>query len=1029
MTSELTSLQRAYLLGRSEYVPLGGVAMQEFREYRGRFNLALLERRLLHLAERYDSLRTVVDGQRQSRHVLATPQVDFLRIDLSDQTPESAEQKIAELKQGFTHELFDLTAPPWRVVAFQLPETAGKTGDDCAIFFRFDALILDGFSIAALMVELFEDRQIESATSLPVPSAIQPIKSQNEADANYWRAKLRSYEGVPKLPWAKSLETIGTSRYARAGLTIDAARFRKLTRMGAKAGLFRNTVLSAVILEVLSHWLSEGGLHVGVPAAPRTEGGYQNGSTFFAVAWDGQGTDDFIARAKALQDDVLEGLDHLSFAGVEISRFLMDLGGGASGVALPVVLTNGLSWPVLSSDAHVRLHDGLTQTPQVALDIRLGALADGGLVIDIDHAVEAIERTVVDDILAAIDKAVTAICESEELQVEARNVLDFDHYRFNMREETYAACGFLRRIADNMFSAPPENDSLVCGARRVSYAELGRGVHKVLASLAARNLQKGNVAVLALPRSPEQTMVTLACALRGVIWVPVDASAPEERRKFLCDNCKPDLVVGTQPIEGYDVVSAETLLQGEPSGDVFDFMPPLQELSSSPEAAYYLYTSGTTGKPKCVVLSNRSTDNVIGSTNAEWEITSGDVFISVSPLHHDMSVYEVFGCLTAGGTLVQPAEGEEKDAVRWNQLIDAHDVTIWSSVPTIFEMLLSCRQEPELANLRLINQGGDYLKPAVIADVRRSNPAIRLSSIGGPTETTIWSIWHRICPEDTGNIPYGRPLPANRYFVLNEKGEHCPVGVVGRIHSSGVNTALGYLEDGELRQHDFVTIRDEHGEPVRAFRSGDRGRYRRDGLILFDSRVQGYVKVRGVRISMPDVENELVKHPDVARVLLTDLGDERRGETELGALYEPVPGSGLSDADLRNFARQHLQESHVPAYFLKVDSIPLSANGKPDRRAARQLLADFPSRRPVPRRKTSSANRRLLDIYLEVVGCGSTSAVNGATDFLSMGLLPSHLKSIAQRISDEFGVALPPKQLLMCRNANQVEELVSRELP
>ncbi|MEC9405239.1 MAG: hypothetical protein VX374_22040, partial [Pseudomonadota bacterium] len=98
MTSELTSLQRAYLLGRSEYVPLGGVAMQEFREYRGRFNLALLERRLLHLAERYDSLRTVVDGQRQSRHVLATPQVDFLRIDLSGQTPESAEQKIAELK-------------------------------------------------------------------------------------------------------------------------------------------------------------------------------------------------------------------------------------------------------------------------------------------------------------------------------------------------------------------------------------------------------------------------------------------------------------------------------------------------------------------------------------------------------------------------------------------------------------------------------------------------------------------------------------------------------------------------------------------------------------------------------------------------------------------------------------------------------------------------------------------------------------------------------------------------------------------
>ncbi|POF29068.1 AMP-binding protein [Roseibium marinum] len=1025
METELTSLQRAYLLGRSEYVPLGGVAMQEFREYRGRFDLDLLERQLVLLAERHESLRTVIDRKTYSRHILEKPSVDFLSIDLSGLAPEEADRKIDELRQEFSHRLFDLTAPPWQVVAFKLPEPAEKTDDTCAVFFRFDALILDGFSIAALLAELFEDKRPEVAPPAASPAA--PDRDMVRRDAEYWKSKLKSYEGAPRLPWKKPLEDIKTSRYERAGLTVDKERLRIFSRLGAKNGLFQNTVLSAAILEVLSHWLSEGPLHVGIPAAPRTGGGYANRSTFFAVAWETRQGTDLAERARTLQTDVLEALDHLSFSGVDINRFLMDIGGTEGGVALPVVLTNGLSWPTLPPDHPIRLRDCLTQTPQVAMDIRLTTTSDGDLAVDIDYAVEAVDAAVVRDILAAIDKAVRVICETETLAFSARDILDFSHYRFNSPEEGYSSCGYLNRIADHMFNAPPENDALINGDRRVSYADLGAGVHKALTFLEERKLENGNIVVLSLPRSPEQTMLTLACALRGIIWVPVDACAPADRLKYMYDNCRPDLVVGSTPVAGYEVIPAETVLNTVASKDPFALMPRLEDLSSSDAAAYYLYTSGTTGKPKCVVLSNRSTDNVIGSTNAEWEITSSDVFISVSPLYHDMSIYEVFGCLTAGATLVQPVQGEEKDAVRWNQLVAEHGVTIWSSVPTIFEMLLSCRKGEELKSLRLINQGGDYLKPAVIAELRQTNPGARLSSIGGPTETTIWSIWHRICPQDTGNIPYGRPLPANSYFILNEHGEHCPPGVVGRIHSCGVNTALGYLQDGELHQHDFVTIEDEHGCSVRAFRSGDRGKYRHDGIILFDSRVQGYIKVRGVRISIPDVENELVKHPEVSRVLLTDLGDERSGETELGALYELVAGSRITDADLRSFARRHLQESHIPSRFLRVDSIPLSANGKPDRRQARRILAETSAAKRPPRPRQEPESRRVLDIYLGVVGNGQSRPVDGSTDFLSIGLLPSHLKPISARINAEFGVALLPKQLLQCRNADQVHQLVAAQ--
>lgn len=158
-------------------------------------------------------------------------------------------------------------------------------------------------------------------------------------------------------------------------------------------------------------------------------------------------------------------------------------------------------------------------------------------------------------------------------------------------------------------------------------------------------------------------------------------------------------------------------------------------------------------------------------------------------------------------------------------------MTIWVSVPAILEMLLSCTQAGQLHSLRLIAQG-DYIKPATIAQLRAGSNPPRLISLGGPTETTIWSIWHELTADDVSVIPYGRPLAGNRYFIMDEIQRHVPQGVVGRIFTSGVNLAQGYLEDGELKQTDFVTVLDEHGHPVRAFRTGDQGYYRADGNII-----------------------------------------------------------------------------------------------------------------------------------------------------------------------------------------------------
>ncbi|MCO6187569.1 amino acid adenylation domain-containing protein [Rhizobium sp. L1K21] len=1027
MTRPLSALQKAYLMGRSEHLPLGGVAMQDFREYRGRIDIELLHTRLENLVARYESLRKIIDADRLVERLDEEGRVNFEEVSLQNLSYEEALQRVDAMRDDYAHCLFDLQKSPWQVTAFRLPPPDNRDDDTVIVFLRFDALILDGRSISLLVSELFGQDELtahEAGAEKDEEPAVSP--DARLADGAYWAEKLGMVEEPPRLPWKRPLTAIATSRYQRSSLRIDKNVFKAFSRAGARQGLFKNTCITAIILEVLSRWLSDGDLCVGVPVAPLGAASVANRSSFLAVNWQPEKWT-FEERAKGLQADILEGLNHLSFSGIDINRLLMN--NGVSSPSLPVVITNGLSWPNGDEQATgMRYTDGLTQTPQIAMDFRFSLSSTGDLVFDIDFAREAVEEYVVNDILAAIGRAVEATAASGAFEVRPSVVVERKPELFNAARNKPVYCNFLQRISENLFEKSTEKTALICGPQHISYQALGENVGRIVAALEDHGIGKGSVVAICLRRSPEHVMVSVACALMGVVWVPIDASSPADRLQYLLENCKPALVVSHQQIAGFQSITPAELLNVERKTGPAPQLQGLEALSTSGEVGYYLYTSGTTGKPKCVVLSNRATANVIGQTIGNWRVSERDVFLSVTPFHHDMSVFDIFGSLTAGATLVLPQPEEEKDAIRWNALVREHGVTIWCSVPAILEMLLSCRQTGDLKSLRLVAQGGDYIKPSVIETLRNLNQDMRLVSLGGPTETTIWSIWHEIGALDIETIPYGRPLAGNSYFILNARGEHCPAHVEGRIHTAGVNVALGYLEDGILNQKDFVTVEDEDGKPVRAFRTGDRARYRPDGTIIFAGRVNGYVKVRGVRVSLPDIEAEIAKHPGIHQALAVDYGEEKQGEAAIGILYVAREGARLDAQAIRNFARQQLPNSHVPTRFSEVDTMPLSANGKPDRRQARALLtASAAAHEPTPTKPENAdatTSRRVLDIYLAALGRQDLADANAATDFVTIGLLPSHLKTISRNIGEEFGVDLPPRHLLNCRNADQVARLL-----
>ncbi|EMC1588763.1 acinetobactin non-ribosomal peptide synthetase subunit BasA [Acinetobacter baumannii] len=593
---------------------------------------------------------------------------------------------------------------------------------------------------------------------------------------------------------------------------------------------------------------------------------------------------------------------------------------------------------------------------------------------------------------------------------------------------------FLKRIYENIFEQNSNRTALIFEGRSISYAEVGTQVAKVMYALKMQDLATGSVVAICLRKSPEHIYTALACALTGFIWLPVDMDSPPSRLNYLLTNSRADVVVSDSSIAGVQTLNINEILSAtteyEPSFNA--------EINRLP--AYYLYTSGSTGTPKCVVLNNQATENTLQQTISEWKITADDVIMAVTPFHHDMSVFDVFASMAVGATLVVPSFEQSKNAVVWADLVDRCKVTIWSSVPAIVDMLFSVAQKEQLQSLRLIAQGGDYIKPSLIAKLRQQLPNARLFSLGGPTETTIWSIWHEINVQDQEIIPYGKALENNRYFILDENLKPCQMGEVGTMYMTGLNLSNGYLLDGEIYYKDFVEIQVSENETQTAFRMSDQGYFREDGNIIFAGREEGYLKIKGVRISAAEVENALTKNPYIHNCVVISCVHPTTETQELVAVYtleNKYKTTRLNSPELKNFLKIHLPSSHIPSKYLAVETIPLTRNGKIDRKAVQEIAQGkiyVSSTLSANSSKTQSSIAEVGDSVLSVFReCISDSQAEKMdifyrSEILDIGIRPKQLMSIAQKLSQKLNTQIDFYTLVSCKTIQDVVNKVEQQI-
>lgn len=478
----------------------------------------------------------------------------------------------------------------------------------------------------------------------------------------------------------------------------------------------------------------------------------------------------------------------------------------------------------------------------------------------------------------------------------------------------------------------PERPAIISAARTLSYADLLSASRALGYRLRALGVPPNSLVAIVMDKGWEQITGVLGALEAGAAYLPIDANVPEERLRFLLEDGEVRVVLTQSWLDQKlpwppGVIRLCVDLQNSDPNHA----EPLPRVQTPDDLAYVLYTSGSTGKPKGVMIGHCGLVNCIRETNRTFDVGPDDRTLAVTALHHDMSVYDIFGLLAAGGAIVIPDRDGTRAPDHWVDLIDRHRVTLWNSVPAFMEMLLvhSAAQKVTLRDrLRLAFLGGDWIPLSAPGRIRAHFGDLQVVSVGGPTETTVWNIWYPVkeVRSEWTSIPYGHPIANTRYYVLDENLNDCAAGESGELCCAGVGLLKGYWRNDEQTRA-RTAIHPRTGE--RIYHTGDRGRFMPDGEIEFLGRIDRQIKINGQRIELGEIEATLVRQPGVKQAVVDVI--EHDGQKKLAAYVVPESDHPLQAHALRVALESFLPAHMVPSSYLMLEALPLNANGKVDR--------------------------------------------------------------------------------------------------
>lgn len=702
--------------------------------------------------------------------------------------------------------------------------------------------------------------------------------------------------GVCRQPIAASLWQAFQQKAAGQGVTAFPVL---LTLVGKAIGQY--TDRSKVVLNV-----PRTGRMVPVDGIFQAVGMY---SDFSLVPVDAAESDVF-AQAKSLSISLMEQQFQSQISGLDRLKAWKKSDPQAAAPFVCTSLVDGAYDSRLFTRRLVR-----TQTAQVWLELLLLRCGDT-VTLEASYQPDVLPAMVVEQILC------TVVADMEQLVYPVNRA----------PEPAVNPCLLsLTDLLSEQFSTYRDHPFLLWSKGQLTYGQTDALANRLCQRLREAGLTSGSRVGILLPKSPLQAIASLAATKAGAAFLPLDLEYPPEMLSAIAHRAELSLIV-TEPALAERAASCgvpcltveEAWLNAVPSQ-----VAAFQGYRWRPEEVLVIInTSGTTGEPKSAAIPSVGVVNCLLESQRRFFLTDSDRCIAVTNYCHDMALFDLYGMIACGGSVVYPDGDKGKEPAHWAALMERYQVTFWNSVPAFMEMLAAeeCNLTKALTSLRTVVMGGDFLPVSLVKQLKGEKPTLCVHSVGGPTETTIWNISHEITADDLGLdvIPYGKPFPNTTYFICNAAGQPAPMGVIGEMCVAGVGVSAGYLGIPEKTAQAFPQWNHR-----RVYRTGDFGYFRANGDLMILGRRDGQVKINGKRIELPGIEAVLRAQPETNQVVVVKSAQNKK----LTAFYT---GAALEEDAWRAFAQERLPSYMVPSRFVWLEQLPLTRNGKVDRKRLTQ---------------------------------------------------------------------------------------------
>nr|WP_179196112.1 non-ribosomal peptide synthase/polyketide synthase [Pseudomonas aeruginosa] len=666
--------------------------------------------------------------------------------------------------------------------------------------------------------------------------------------------------------------------------------------------------------------------------------------------------------------------------------------------------------------------DALSNQEQTHYPLTLLVSAGETLELHYSYSRQAFDEAAIECLAERLERLLLGMCENPGASLgELDSLAAAERYQllegWNATAAEYPLQRGVHRLFEEQVERTPTAPALAFGEERLDYAELNRRANRLAHALIERGVGADRLVGVAMERSIEMVVALMAILKAGGAYVPVDPEYPEERQAYMLEDSGVQLLLSqsnlklplAQGVQRIDLDQADAWLENHAENN------PGIELNGE-NLAYVIYTSGSTGKPKGAGNRHSALSNRLCWMQQAYGLGVGDTVLQKTPFSFDVSVWEFFWPLMSGARLVVAAPGDHRDPAKLVALINREGVDTLHFVPSMLQAFLQDEDVASCTSLKRIVCSGEALPADAQQQVFAKLPQAGLYNLYGPTEAAI-DVTHWTCVEEGKDaVPIGRPIANLACYIRDGNLEPVPVGVLGELYLAGRGLARGYHQRPGLTAERFVASPFVAGE--RMYRTGDLARYRADGVIEYAGRIDHQVKLRGLRIELGEIEARLLEHPWVreAAVLAVD------GRQLVGYVVLESEGGDWREVLAAHLAAS-LPEYMVPAQWLALERMPLSPNGKLDRKALPKIEAEDGLGEYVA--PASEPERQLAAIWADVLG---RERVGVTDNFFALGgdsIVSIQVVSRAR----QAGLQLSPRDLFQLQNIRKLAERCSAAAP